>query len=196
MPKLQDLSVNPFDAPIPGQSLTDEPGSSPWEQPPQYTDIEEALDHMLTQLMRPKNYKKMVALLDEGVPAEAVARAALFSGFMQGFWTIDMMTLMAKPALQTIVVLGEMAGVDVKLGIPKRYKGNSMLDAYRSVSMEGTDGAGGDPNQDPSTAGSGDGIALMQEQAAMQEQGGPPVQAPMGPQDMGGFMPKPGGMMQ
>ena len=25
---------NPFDAPIPGQSLTDEPGNYPWEHPP------------------------------------------------------------------------------------------------------------------------------------------------------------------
>lgn len=196
MPKLQDLSNNPFDAPIPGQSLTDEPGASPWEQPPQYTDIEEALEHVLNQLMRPKNYKKMIALLDEGVPAEAVTRTILFSGFMQGFWTIDMMTVMAKPALQTVTVLGEMAGVDVKLGIPKRYKGNSMVDAYRSVAMDGTNSGGGDPNADPATQGAGDGIALMQEQAAMAEQGGgAPVQAPMGPQDMGGFMPKPGGMM-
>ena len=28
---------NPFDAPVPGQSLTDTPGNYPWEHPPLYT---------------------------------------------------------------------------------------------------------------------------------------------------------------
>ena len=35
---------NPFDAPIPGQSLTDTPGNYPWEHPPQYTDVDDILD--------------------------------------------------------------------------------------------------------------------------------------------------------
>ena len=29
---------NEFEAPIPGQSLTDTPGNAPWEHPPQFTD--------------------------------------------------------------------------------------------------------------------------------------------------------------
>ena len=35
---------NRFDAPIPGQSLTDEPGNYPWEHPPQFASVEEATD--------------------------------------------------------------------------------------------------------------------------------------------------------
>ena len=31
----QESKYNPFDAPIPGQSLTNEPGNAPWEHPPQ-----------------------------------------------------------------------------------------------------------------------------------------------------------------
>ena len=33
---------NPFDSPVPGQSLTDTPGNYPWEHPPQFVDPEEA----------------------------------------------------------------------------------------------------------------------------------------------------------
>ena len=33
---------NPFDTPIPGQSLTDVPGNGPWEHPPQFTNIDDA----------------------------------------------------------------------------------------------------------------------------------------------------------
>ena len=31
---ITEAEYNPFDAPIPGQSLTDEPGNYPWEHPP------------------------------------------------------------------------------------------------------------------------------------------------------------------
>ena len=41
---------NPFDAPIPGQSLTDTPGNAKWEHPPQFTDVEEASEHVWDRL--------------------------------------------------------------------------------------------------------------------------------------------------
>ena len=34
-----------LDAPIPGQSLTSEPGNYPWEQPPQLNTVDEAVEH-------------------------------------------------------------------------------------------------------------------------------------------------------
>ena len=34
---------NPFDSPVPGQSLTDKPGNYPWEHAPQYTDVDQVL---------------------------------------------------------------------------------------------------------------------------------------------------------
>ena len=40
----EEPNVNIFDAPIPGQSLTDEPGNYPWEHPPKTASIEEAMD--------------------------------------------------------------------------------------------------------------------------------------------------------
>ena len=37
---ITEAEYNPFDAPIAGQSLTDEPGNYPWEHPPRKTDPE------------------------------------------------------------------------------------------------------------------------------------------------------------
>ena len=42
MERYEEPTINPFDAPIPGQSLTDEPQNYPWEHPPKYTDFMEA----------------------------------------------------------------------------------------------------------------------------------------------------------
>ena len=53
---------NPFDAPIPGQSLTDEPGNYPWEHPPQRVSVEEALDDIYESMMEEENMKRMFTL--------------------------------------------------------------------------------------------------------------------------------------
>ena len=39
-----------FNAPIPGQGLTAELGARPWQTPPQYTTVEDALDYYIPRL--------------------------------------------------------------------------------------------------------------------------------------------------
>ena len=39
---IKQPEYDPFDAPIPGQSLTDEPGNYPWEHPPNALRPEQA----------------------------------------------------------------------------------------------------------------------------------------------------------
>lgn len=168
--KLENMQHNPFDAPIPGQSLTDTPGEAAWEQPPQYSDLQDALEHMFEQMVRPKNFKKMVALLDQGVPAEAVAQSAIFSGFSKGLWTPDMMTLMAKPAVMTVVALGERMGIDVQVAMPHQLKDNSMEDTFFQMNQ-----------QPPAPSAPTDPLAGEV----------PMATAPPPMEDKGGFMPKP-----
>ena len=49
--ELPELS---FDAPIAGQSLTAETGNRNWQQPPQFTTVEQAVEHYLPKLLDPK----------------------------------------------------------------------------------------------------------------------------------------------
>ncbi len=46
MDKFKEAPNNPFDAPIPGQGLTDKPGNYPWEHPPEFTDTMEASEYI------------------------------------------------------------------------------------------------------------------------------------------------------
>ena len=61
---------NPFDAPIPGQSLTDTPGNYPWEHPPQYVDPEIAAENIWHSLHRRELTDQVIAMLDAGIPEE------------------------------------------------------------------------------------------------------------------------------
>ena len=112
MDQFKEGQDNPFDAPVPGQSLTDDPGNSPWEHPPLYTDTSEAADFVWDRLHRPEFAEQVIAMLDAGIPVEAIGRIIIFNGFMEGKWTPDVAFIIAEPVMKMIATMGMRAGVD------------------------------------------------------------------------------------
>ena len=104
-------SENRFDAPIPGQSLTDEPGNYPWEHPPQRATIEEALDEIYESLMEEQNMKRMFTLLRMGIPVEALVKVITFSGFLEGKYTVDVAKLLEP--IVSMIITGEAALAEI-----------------------------------------------------------------------------------
>ena len=93
---MKEQYTDRFDAPIPGQSLTNTPGNYPWEHAPQYTDVMEAAEYTWDRLHDGKVADQVVTMLKEGIPVEALARMVLFGGFMEGKWTVDMAIIKKK----------------------------------------------------------------------------------------------------
>ena len=65
---------NRFDAPIPGESLTDTPGNAKWEHPPQFTKVEEASEYIWDRLHDEKLLDQIITMLKNQVPVEALDR--------------------------------------------------------------------------------------------------------------------------
>ncbi len=107
----QSENARQLDAPIPGQSLTAEPGSMPYEQPPQYTELSEAMDFMFDNVTQPKPYKDFLNMADSGVPISMIVQSILMFGASSGKFNIDLAMLMVEP-LTTIL-----AGLAVKENI-------------------------------------------------------------------------------
>ena len=103
--------INDFDAPIPGQSLTDKPGNSAWEHPPQFTDTEEAAEYIWDKLTHPDYAKQLIAMLDAGIPVEALCRVVIFAGFTEGKWTPDVGFMLAEVIIKMIATIAIKAGV-------------------------------------------------------------------------------------
>jgi hypothetical protein len=106
-----EAPYNEFDAPIPGQSLTDTPGNAPWEHPPQYTDPEQILDNLYDKITSGEFAEQLIAMLDAGVPVEAVVRVIVFGGFMQGKYTPDVGFMIVEPLMKLVSAVGIRAGV-------------------------------------------------------------------------------------
>ena len=111
MDELKEAPNNPFDAPVPGQSLTDKPGNAPWEHPPQKVNTAEAADFIWDQLSTPEFSEQVIAMLDAGIPIEAITRVILFGGFTEGKWSPDVAFIIAEPVMKMIATVGMLGGV-------------------------------------------------------------------------------------
>ena len=109
---ITEAEYNPFDAPISGQSLTDEPGNYPWEHPPKTTDPEAALNKFWDRLTDPEVAEEMIIMMEAGVPIEALARILTFTGFAEGEFTPDVGFLTIEPLMKMLAAIGIRAGVD------------------------------------------------------------------------------------
>ncbi len=110
---------DPFNAPISGESLTMQPGGAPFEQPPQFADPDEAAEYVFDRVTDKRQAERLVALLQSGVPVEDVARTIVFSGFMQGKWTVDVGMLILRPVMYQIAAIGARVGIsDMKITPP------------------------------------------------------------------------------
>lgn len=111
MDQFREAPNNPFDAPVPGQSLTDKPGNSPWEHPPQFTDTSEAAEFVWDKLTEPQFAEQVIGMLDAGIPVEAIGRIIVFSGFTEGKWTPDIAFIITEPIMKMIATIGIQGGV-------------------------------------------------------------------------------------
>jgi len=113
----QESKYNPFDAPIPGQSLTNEPGNAPWEHPPKITKPEEAIGYIWDKLSKEKNFKRTITLLKFGMPVEALTKVISFSGFLEGKWSVDVAKMLEPTIAQMVATLGATAKVPMKISL-------------------------------------------------------------------------------
>jgi len=96
-----------FEAPIPGQSLTGEPGSKPWEQPPKYNTVEEAIDFYIGKLSNMDISMDLFESIDDGLPITTAVDLVLSGGGMDGLHTMDVATLAAPVIAEFMVAVCE-----------------------------------------------------------------------------------------
>ena len=113
----EEPTINPFNAPIPGQGLTDEPGNYPWEHPPQFPEIEDAADFIYDRLSDPKQLKRLLTMMRVGVPIEALVKVITFSGFLEGKFTVDVARLLEPIVAMQITSKAQVAKIPAKINL-------------------------------------------------------------------------------
>jgi hypothetical protein len=104
----------PLDAPIPGQSLTIEPGNAPWEQPPLYPKVEQALAWHLKNLSNPDRMDEMMFLLDQGLPISTLVESLTSYAQMKGYHNVDVSQIIMPVLHEYIKTMADAADIKAK----------------------------------------------------------------------------------
>lgn len=110
MPKRVDPSY--LEGPIPGMSLTSEPGNRPWENPPMFVMVEDVINFYTEQILDPEMEDYILLVMEKGISIEAAADHVVASGTMNGFHTMDVGFLVTPIVRELLMYVGDSAGVD------------------------------------------------------------------------------------
>ena len=125
----KEADQNPFDAAIPGQSLTNEPGNAAWEHPAQFADADSAMEFVMKKLTNQNMNEQILLMLKNKIPVEAITRLVVFGGFVEGKWTVDVATLITPLVMQLIAAMGMRAKVkEMNISMADRSNGQFMKD--------------------------------------------------------------------
>ena len=98
---------------IPGQSLTNSPEQPyNWEKAPEFTNSKEAMLYVFETLTVPETTANILLSLSRGVGVVDIASITLYTGFTEGKWNPDLMTLLMEPVMYMVMALGEKAELD------------------------------------------------------------------------------------
>ncbi len=107
-----------FDAPIPGMSLTHELGARPWQQPAQFTTVEEVVEHYTDNMLNNDEFAdQLVDVMSMGIPLTTIANTIQLAGVMEGKHSVDTGLLALPVIVESMQLIGDAAGVKYNTGM-------------------------------------------------------------------------------
>jgi len=104
-----------FMAPIPGQSLTDEPKNYAWERPPEITDHNEAVKYHIERLQDDEVIDNVFFALEYGLPVKVLAEAMMTGAVGNGIHSIDISLIIEPVVSDYIIRLANEAKIEYKV---------------------------------------------------------------------------------
>ena len=110
--QFDEVGVNPFNAPIPGESLTS-PSDMPksWERPPQHSDAENAMEAIYMEITQENTLRRLIDMIDSDIPLDEIAQVILYKGYTEGKFNPDLMLLLIEPTLYLLIAIADYGDV-------------------------------------------------------------------------------------
>lgn len=97
--------------PIPGMSLTSEPGNRPWEQPPQFVELDDVVGYYVEKLTEEEAVDKLLEAMRQDAPLVDIANTLIKAGMMKGIHSIDVGFLAVPILVELMQTIGDMNDV-------------------------------------------------------------------------------------
>lgn len=113
--------------PIPGMSLTTEPGDRPWENPPSLVTVEEALEFYTRRILANREtHDDLLDMVESGLPIRNIASMFTKMSVMQGRHTIDVGILVMPAIEELIMAVADMHDVEYRTSVEDMLKEKSV----------------------------------------------------------------------
>jgi len=94
--------VSFLEAPIPGQSLTDQPKNWPWENPPEMADPDEVSKYYINRLADEEVMDDLSVLFGGDMPVAPFVKTLMTTGVMNGLHSVDV-SLIVAPVIHEFI---------------------------------------------------------------------------------------------
>ena len=97
--------------PIPGMSLTGEPGNTPWEQPPMFVELDDVVNYYVEKMTEPKAVESLLAAMKTDAPLVAIGNTLIKGAMMKGVHSIDVGVVALPIIVELMKTIGDMNDV-------------------------------------------------------------------------------------
>lgn len=111
------MAYNPFDGPIPGENFTADTKNFPWHRPPQYTNMDDAIEAVINKVMDDEASDAFITMIEMGFSITDVAQLLVQSGISSGKWSVDFGILLAGPIAHILVIMCRAYEIEFDLGV-------------------------------------------------------------------------------
>ena len=130
-----------FDAPVPGMGMTHELGARPWQQPAQYTKMDDIAQVYIAQMQDDAFVEQALNLLETKMPVTMIANAVQTTNVMNGVHSIDTGVLALPIIMEMIMLIADTEGIEYVTGternIEAELQDSSIQAAIQQVEDEG-----------------------------------------------------------
>tara|TARA_R110000868_G_scaffold81143_1_gene229926 strand:+ start:390 stop:974 length:585 start_codon:yes stop_codon:yes gene_type:complete len=110
--QFDEAGINPFNAPVPGESLTTSPDTpKSWERPPQFTNEDDAMVEIYLRLTERDKLKSLIGIINDGIPLDEIAQVVLYKGYTEGQFNPDLMMLLIEPTIYLLISIADYADI-------------------------------------------------------------------------------------
>ena len=108
-----------FDRPIPGMGMTHEVGARPWQNPPTYTTVEEAVNYYVERMSTDQFRDQLIDVMEMGIPLTTMANTIQLASVMVGVHTVDVGMMLLPILVELLKSMGDASNVQYVTGMEK-----------------------------------------------------------------------------
>tara|TARA_R100001377_G_C3146821_1_gene94795 strand:- start:232 stop:729 length:498 start_codon:yes stop_codon:yes gene_type:complete len=118
----EDRKEPVFDLPVPGMGMTHELGSRPWQQPAQYTTIDDVAQLYVAQMQDESFMEQALNLLETKMPVTMIANAMQTTNVMNGVHNIDLGILALPIIMEMVMLIADSEGIEYVIGTERNVE--------------------------------------------------------------------------